>query len=65
MRDVPPPIGPPEPEVVTRERQDGEELLFGEAAPLIAERREARQGLRKGSATSTGWTPSDASANWR
>ena len=37
-------IGPPEPDVVTREPQEGEALLFGEAAPLIAEWREARQG---------------------
>ena len=46
-RDAPPPIGPPEPDVVTREPQDGEDLLFGEAAPLIAEWREARQRLRE------------------
>ena len=37
-------IGQPEPDVVTREPQEGEALLFGEAAPLIAEWREARQG---------------------
>ena len=45
LRGAPPaPIGPPEPDVVTREPQEGEALLFGEAAPLIAEWREARQG---------------------
>ena len=44
LRGAPPaPIGPPEPDVVTREPQEDEALLFGEAAPLIAEWREARQ----------------------
>ena len=48
VRDAPPPpFDQPEPDIVTREPQDGEDLLFGEAAPLIAEWREARQGLRE------------------